>query len=78
MYAIRSYYEVCDWQPALAASVHGRHTILCRSLPEFAERIHYYLAHTEERRQLALAAHAAALETGDYTRHLAELLQDLD
>jgi len=71
-------FQVCDWQPALATSVHGRHTILCRSLPEFAERIHYYLAHTEERRQLALAAHAAALETGDYTRRLAELLQDLD
>jgi spore maturation protein CgeB len=70
-------FQVCDWQPALAATAHGKHTVFCRSLPEFAARIRYYLAHTDERLQLARAAHEAVMETADYAPRLAALLQDL-
>ncbi|MGD8619126.1 MAG: glycosyltransferase [Gammaproteobacteria bacterium] len=70
-------FQICDRQPALAATAHGKHTITCRSLPEFAERIRYYLAHTDERLQLAHAANRAVLETAGYAPRLAALLQDL-
>ncbi len=70
-------FQICDWQPALAATAHGKHTLFCRSLPEFAESTRYYLAHADERRQLAHAAHEAVLETAGYTPRLAALLQDL-
>jgi len=69
--------RICDWQPALAATAHGKHTIFCRSLPEFAARIRYYLSHADQRLQLTRAAHEAALETADYAPRLAALLQDL-
>jgi len=71
-------FQICDWQPSLAAAAHGKHTIFCRSLPEFAERIQYHLAHADERRQLGHAAREAVLETAGYTPRLAKLLQDLD
>jgi len=71
-------FQICDWQPSLAATAHGKHTIACRSLAEFAERIRYYLAHVDERLQLAHAANRAVLETAGYTPRLAALLQALD
>jgi hypothetical protein len=70
-------FQVCDRQPALAASAHGQHTVLCRSLPEFAQSIEYYLAHPEERLQRCRAAHETAMKTADYAPRLAALLQDL-
>jgi hypothetical protein len=70
-------FQICDWQPELTATAHGKHTIFCRSLPEFAERIRYYLAHADERLQLAHAAREAVLDTAGYTPRLATLLQDL-
>jgi spore maturation protein CgeB len=70
-------FQICDWQPALAATAHGKHTIFCRSLPEFAARIQYYLARDAERRQLGHAARKAVLDTPGYTPRLAALLQDL-
>lgn len=70
-------FQICDLQPALAATAHGRHTIFCNTLPEFSARIQYYLSHADERLQLARAAHQAALETADYAPRLAALLQDL-
>jgi hypothetical protein len=70
-------FQVCDWQPALAATSHGSHTIFCRSLPEFAARIRYYLSHEDERLQLARTARQAVLETADYAPRLTALLQDL-
>jgi hypothetical protein len=70
-------FQICDWQPALAATAPGRYTIFCRSQHEFAERIRYYLAHTEERLQLARTAHEAVMETAGYAPRLAALLQDL-
>lgn len=71
-------FQICDWQPALAAATHGKYTVTCRSPAEFAETIEYYLAHADERRQLAHAAREAVLETAGYAPRLAALLQDLD
>jgi len=70
-------FQICDWQPALAASAHGKHTIFCRSLPEFAKSIHHYLSHPDERMQLTRSAHQAVLESADYAPRLAALLQGL-
>jgi hypothetical protein len=70
-------FQICDHQPALATAAHGKYTITCRSLPEFAEQIRYYLAHAAERRQLADAARETVLKTAGYTPRLAALLQDL-
>ena len=69
-------FQICDRQPALAATAHGKYTITCRSLPEFAEMIEYYLAHASERNQLCHAARGAVLETACYTPRLAALLQE--
>jgi len=71
-------FQICDRQPSLAATGHGKYTIACSSIPEFAERIRYYLAHAQERRQLAHAANRAVWETAGYTPRLASLLQNLD
>ncbi len=70
-------FQVCDRQPALTTTAHGRHTIFCRSLPEFAESILHYLAHADERRQLGHAAREAVLESAGYTPRLAALLREL-
>jgi spore maturation protein CgeB len=70
-------FQICDWQPALAASAHGKHTIFCRSPPEFAASIHHYLSHPDERMQLTRSAHQAVLESADYAPRLAALLQGL-
>jgi len=70
-------FQLCDWQTALETSAHGRHTVACRSPAEFAEKIAYFLAHPEERRELARAARETVLETAAYAPRLAALLQDL-
>ena len=71
-------FQLCDWQPALEQTPLGRHIIACRSLPEFAQAIEYYLAHDRERRQLAADANREVLATASYPRQLAELLDNLD
>jgi len=70
-------FQICDRQPALATAAHAKYTITCHSLPEFAEKIEYYLAHASERNRLCHAARGAVLETACYTPRLAALLQDL-
>lgn len=70
-------FQICDQQPALATSAHGKYTVSCASPAEFAEKIAYYLAHPCERRDLALAARESVLETACYRPRLAALLQDL-
>jgi len=71
-------FQICDRQPSLAATAQAEYTVTCGSLPEFAERIQYYLAHADERLQLSHAARRAVLETAGYAPRLAALLQDLD
>jgi len=71
-------FQICDWQPLLETSALGQYTIACRSLPEFAQAIDYYLAHEQERRQLAAAANRAVFATASYPQQLAQLLHNLD
>jgi hypothetical protein len=66
-------FQICNWQPLLEETALGRQTIACRSLAEFAEKIDYYLAHEQERRQLATAASHTVFATEDYTARLAGL-----
>ena len=71
-------FQVCDWQPALEATPMGRYISACRSLPDFAQAIEYYLAHDQERGQLAAAANRAVFATASYPQQLAQLLHSLD
>jgi len=69
-------FQICDWQPLLEETDLGRQTVACRSLAEFAEKTHYYLAHEQERRQLARTASQTIFTTEDYPSKLAELFSD--
>jgi hypothetical protein len=70
-------FQICDWQPALAATTHGKYTIFCQSLADYADQIRDYVAHDSERHQLGHAARETVLETAGYAPRLATLLQDL-
>lgn len=69
-------FQISDWQPLLEETTLGRQTVACRSLAEFADKTHYYLAHEQERRQLARAASQTVFATEDYPSKLAELFSD--
>jgi spore maturation protein CgeB len=66
-------FQICDWQPLLQETALGRQTIACRSLAEFAEKIHYYLAHEQERQQRVAATCETVFTTEDYPSRLAEI-----
>jgi hypothetical protein len=66
-------FQLCDWQPLLEGTTLGRQTVSCRSLAEFAEKTHYYLAHKPERRQLADAATQTVFATENYLSKLAAI-----
>lgn len=67
-------FQICDWQPLMNASDPGWHTVACRSLPEFAAQVNYYLAHGQERRQIAAMNSQAVFRTADYQARLDHLL----
>ena len=69
-------FQICDWQPLLEETALGRQAVACRSLAEFAEKMHYYLAHEQERRQLAKAASQTVFTTADYPSKLAAIFND--
>ena len=69
-------FQICNWQPLLEETVLGKQTVACRSLAAFAGKTHYYLAHEQERRQLAKAASKTVFTTEDYLSTLAELFND--
>jgi spore maturation protein CgeB len=71
-------FQVCDWQPLLATTALGQSSVACRSLPEFAAAIDYYLAHEQERKRLAAAASRTVFATAGYAQQLAQLLDSLD
>lgn len=71
-------FQLCDWQPLLRDTELGQHTIACRSLPEFAESIDYYLSHEQQRRDMATAASSAAFASAGYRQQLEKLLEELD
>jgi hypothetical protein len=69
-------FQICNWQPLLEETALGRQTVACRTLAEFAEKTHYYLAHEQERRQMLKAASQTIFTTEDYLSKLAELFND--
>lgn len=64
-------FQICDWQSLLEETALGKQTVACRSFAEFVEKINYYLAHEQQRRQLIKAASETAFTTEDYTPRLA-------
>ena len=69
-------FQICDWQPLLEETALGRQTVGCRSLAEFAEKTRYYLAHEQERQQLAKAASLTVFMTADYPSKLAAIFNN--
>jgi len=69
-------FQICDWQPLLEETALGRQTSACRSHTEFAEKIHHYLAHEQERRQIVAATSHTVFSTESYPSKLAELFND--
>ena len=69
-------FQICDWQPLLEETALGRQTVACRSLAEFAEKTHYYLAHEQKRRQIVSATSQTVFIKEDYPSKLAELFNN--
>ena len=67
-------FQICDWQPLMDSTDPGRQTVACRSLPEFADKVNYFLAHERERRETVVANSQAVFATSDYQARLADLL----
>ena len=66
-------FQICDWQPLMDSTVLGRQTVACRSLPEFAEQVKYYLAHEQQRRQIVTSNSRAVFASADYEAQLSAL-----
>ena len=66
-------FQICDWQALLEETTLGKQTVACRSFAEFVEKINYYLAHEQQRQQLAKAASETVFTTEDYTSRLVSL-----
>jgi hypothetical protein len=67
-------FQICDWQPVMAASDPGGHTVACRSLEEFAQQVKYYLAHEQQRQKIMSANSRLILATADYQARLEDLV----
>ncbi|MGB5177356.1 MAG: glycosyltransferase [Gammaproteobacteria bacterium] len=67
-------FQICDWQPLLRTTEPGRQTVACRSLPEFAAQVKYYLAHEQQRRKTVAANTQAVFATTDYRSRLDDLI----
>jgi spore maturation protein CgeB len=70
-------FQICNWQAQLDATELGRHTVACRSLPEFAAQVNYYLAHEQARKEIIAATTQAALTTTAYQSRLDKLLEQI-
>jgi hypothetical protein len=66
-------FQICDWQPLLEETALGKQTVAYRSFAEVTEKINYYLAHEQQRRQLIKAASESVFTAEDYTSRLAGL-----
>jgi hypothetical protein len=64
-------FQICDWQPLLNETALGRQTVACRSVPEFAEKTRYYLAHEPDRKQIIATTSQTVFTTEDYSSRLA-------
>jgi spore maturation protein CgeB len=67
-------FQLCDWQPLLEDTALGRQTAACHSLPEFAEKIAYYLAHEQERIRIVETTSQTVFTSEDYPSKLTSLL----
>ena len=70
-------FQLCDWQAAMEETGLGRQTPSCRDLPEFAEKIRYYLAHEQARREISDQTTQTVYATASYPEKLAKLFSAL-
>ena len=70
-------FQLCDWQAAMDETELGRHTTSCRDMPEFAEKVRYYLAHEQARKQLSDLATQSVYATASYPEKLTRLFSSL-
>jgi len=70
-------FQICDWQALLEETALGKQTLAYRSFAEAAEKINYYLAHEQQRRQLIKAASETVFTTENYAARLAGLFNHL-
>ena len=70
-------FQLCDHQPEMDNIPLGRETVSCRDLPEFAEKIRYYLAHEQARRESAAMTSQTDYATAGYHDRLATLFNSL-
>lgn len=63
-------FQICDRQPMMDTTDLGRQTVACHSLPEFAEQVKYYLAHEQQRKNIAAANSQAVFAMADYQARL--------
>ena len=68
-------FQLCDWQAAMDETQLGTQTISCRDLPGFSEKIRYYLAHEQARRQIANMTSQTVYATAGYREKLAKLFR---
>jgi spore maturation protein CgeB len=71
-------FQLCDWQAAMDETELGRQTPSCRDLPEFAEKVRYYLAHEQARREISDQTTQTVYATASYPEKLARLFNLLD
>jgi spore maturation protein CgeB len=71
-------FQICDWQAAMEETLLGKETVSCRDLPGFTEKIRYYLAHEEARRQIAAMTSQTVYATASYGERLARLFSSPD
>jgi len=70
-------FQICDWQPLMNSTDLGKQTVACRSPREFAQQVHYYLAHEQERQKIMAANTQTAFSTTDYQTRLDDLLEQM-
>jgi glycosyltransferase involved in cell wall biosynthesis len=71
-------FQIADWKPALPDLFEPeREIVTFRTQPEFKEKVDYYLAHSEERREIADRAYARAQNDHTYERRLEKMFEIL-
>ena len=68
-------FQICDWQAAMDETQLGTQTISCRDLPGFSEKIRYYLAHEQTRREISDQTTQTVYATASYPEKLAKLFR---
>ena len=71
-------FQICDWQAVMEETPLGTRTTSCKNLPEYAEKIRYYLDHEETRKEAARIASNTVYTTASYPEMLGTLFNSLD